>query len=443
VRGFVRRTVRTMLQQPPRVFAAAPLLLAALVAALSLPAGAQVLRLRIDGAIQPITAERVARAVDAAQARNAPALLITLDTPGGLLQSTREIVAKIESSRVPVIAFVGPSGARAASAGFFILESADVAAMASGTNTGAAHPVSIGGGKPDDVMKTKIENDTAAFLRSYVERRGRNAKEAEKAVRESISWTEKEALKLRLIDLTAHDEADLLKQLDGRTIERFDGSKQTLHLANQTVEELVPTLRQRVLGWLMDPNIAFLVLAVGALALYAEFNHPGAIIPGVVGVIFILLTLFALNLLPVRYASLALIALAFVLFALESQVASHGVLTIGGIVALTLGGVLLVDGPIPEMRVSLEVALAVSLPFGLITAFLMTIALRARRAKVTTGTQGLIGETGVASTELAPTGKVFVHGETWNARSAQPLHAGDKVRVVAVRGLEIEVEAAE
>jgi membrane-bound serine protease (ClpP class) len=417
-----------------------PILFAFLLLTAALPAAAQVLRLRIDGTIQPIAAERVSRAVDAAQARHAAALLIELDTPGGLLDSTREIVAKIETSSVPVIIFVAPNGARAASAGFFILESADVAAMANGTNTGAAHPVSIGGGQMDDVMKTKVENDTAAFLRSYVSRRGRNAEEAEKAVRQSISWTEKEALDLHLIDLTARDEADLLHQLDGRAVQRFDGSTQTLHLANQPVEELPATLRERVLGWLMDPNIAFLVLAVGCLALYAEFNHPGAIIPGVVGVIFILLTLFALNLLPTRYASLALIALAFVLFALEAKFISHGVLTIGGIVSLTLGGLLLVDGPIPEMRVKLIVALAVSLPFGLITAFLMSIAWRARRNKIITGSQGLIGELGVVCTELAPSGKVFVHGELWNAHSAKPLRPGDQVRVVSIRQLELEVE---
>jgi membrane-bound serine protease (ClpP class) len=418
----------------------------ALVAALllliaGLPAAAQVLRLHIDGTIQPIAAEEVSRAVDAASSRHAAALLIEIDTPGGLLDSTREIVAKIETSPAPVIIFVAPSGARAASAGFFILESGDVAAMANGTNTGAAHPVTIGGGQPDDVMKAKIENDTAAFLRSYVSRRGHNVEEAEKAVRQSISWTEKEALDLHLIDLTASDEADLLRQLDGRAIRRFDGSTQTLHLAGQSVEELPATLRERVLGWLMDPNIAFLVLAIGGLALYAEFNHPGAIIPGVVGVIFILLTLFALNLLPTRYASLALIALAFILFALEAKFLSHGVLTVGGIVSLTLGGLLLVDGPIPEMRVKLFTALAVSLPFGLITSFLMSIAWRARRNKIVTGSQGLVGEVGVARTDLAPSGKVFVHGELWNAHSAQPLRSGAQVRVVAIHQLELEVEA--
>jgi len=233
----------------PGMIAAFLLLMAAL------PAAAEILRLHIDGTIHPIVAEQVARAVDAAEARHAAALLIEINTPGGLLDSTREIVAKIESSSVPVIVFVGPSGARAASAGFFILESADVAAMANGTNTGAAHPVTIGGGKLDDVMKAKIENDTAASLRSYVSRRGRNVEEAEKAVRQSISWTEKEALGLKLIDLTANDEADLLKLLDGRTIHRFDGSSVVLHTAGQPVEELPATLRQRVLGWLMDPNI--------------------------------------------------------------------------------------------------------------------------------------------------------------------------------------------
>jgi membrane-bound serine protease (ClpP class) len=408
----------------------------------TLPAAAQILRIHIDGTIHPIAAEQVSRAIDAAQARHASALLIEINTPGGLLDSTREIVGKIEASSVPVILFVGPSGARAASAGFFILESADVAAMANGTNTGAAHPVTIGGGKMDDVMKDKIENDTAAFLRSYVSRRGHNTAEAEKAVRQSISWTEKEALDLHLIDLTARDEADLLKQLDGRSIHRFDGSSMTLHLANQTVEELPVTLRQHVLGWLMDPNVAFIVLAIGGLSLYAEFNHPGAIIPGVVGVIFILLTLFALNLLPTRYASLALIALAFVLFALEAKFVSHGILTIGGILSLTLGGLLLVDGPIPEMRVKLLTSLAVSLPFGAITAFLMSIAWRARRNKVATGSQGLVGELGVVRSDLAPHGKVFVHGELWNAHSAQPLRIGRSVRVVSITQLELEVEPA-
>jgi membrane-bound serine protease (ClpP class) len=417
-----------------------PLLIAFLAFIAVLPASAQILRIHLDGTIQPIAAEQVTRAIDAAESRHAAALLIEIDTPGGLLDSTRDIVARIESSRVPIILFVAPSGARAASAGFFILEAADVAAMANGTNTGAAHPVVFGGGNMDDIMKAKLENDTAASLRSYVSRRGRNVEEAEKAVRQSISWTEKEALNLHLIDLTASDEADLLKQLDGRTIHRFDGSTMVLHLAGQPVEELPLTLRQLVLGRLMDPNIAFLVLAIGALALYAEFNHPGAIIPGVVGAIFVLLSLFALNLLPTHYASLWLIALAFVLFALEAKFVSHGILTAGGIVSLTLGGLLLVDGPIPEMRVKLIFAIAVSLPFGLITAFLMSIAWRAHRNKIVTGSQGIIGEVGVAQTDLMPNGKVFVHGELWNAHAVKPLRSGSPVRVVAIHQLDLEVE---
>ena len=247
------------------------------------------LKITIDGPIHPIAEEYIARAIAAAERRHSEALLIELRTPGGLVDSTREIVEKILASRVPVIVYVAPSGARAASAGFFILESADVAAMAPGTNTGASHPVSITGGKMDDVMKTKIENDTAAFLRSYVSKRGRNVQLAETAVVKSSSWTDQEALSQHLIDMVSPNEQDLLQQLDGRVVKRFDGSSVTLHVAGQPVDEFPMTLRQRILGWLMDPNISFLLLAVGAFAIYAELSHPGAVVPGVVGVIFILL----------------------------------------------------------------------------------------------------------------------------------------------------------
>jgi membrane-bound serine protease (ClpP class) len=335
---------------------------------------------------------------------------------------------------------VAPSGARAASAGFFILESADVAAMAPGTNTGASHPVSLTGGQMDEVMKTKIENDTAAFLRSYVSKRGRNVQTAESAVLKSISWTDQEALSEHLIDIVSPNEQDLLRQLDGRVVQRFDGSSVTLHVAGQRVDDFPMSLRQKILGWLMDPNISFLLLAVGAFAIYAEMNHPGAVVPGVVGVIFILLAVFALNLLPTRFAAITLILAAFVLFALEAKFATHGVLGIGGIVALTLGGLLLVDGPIPELRVHLLTALGVSVPLGVITVFLMNLAIRARRNKVATGSQGLIGETGIAQTELSPAGTVFVHGELWRARSRQTVGNGEQVRVTRVTGLQLEVE---
>jgi len=399
-----------------------------------------IVKIRLDDTIQPITAEYIDRAIEHARQTNADAVLIELSTPGGLLDSTRSIIQTILASPVPVIIYVAPSGARAASAGFFILEAADVAAMAPGTNTGAAHPVTLGGEKMDDTMKTKVENDSAAFMRSYVGPRGRNVQLAETAVRESKSWTDQEALQQHLIDIVARDQSDLLRQIDGRTIKRFDGKTVKLHLAGDAVDELPMTLKQRILDFLLDPNIAFLVLAVGALALYAEFNHPGAIVPGVVGVVFILLALFALNLLPTRYASFTLIIAAFVLFALEAKFATHGVLGLGGIALLTIGGLLLVDGPIPQMRVQIWTALGVSVPLGVITVFLMTIALRARGSKVVTGLQGMIGAVGEARTDIDPEGKVFVQGELWNAHARSRVSLGEPVVVRSVEGLELEVE---
>ena len=408
--------------------------------ATSAAAANSIVKIRIDDTIQPITAEYIDRAIEHARQTNADAVLIELSTPGGLLDSTRTIIQTILASPVPIIIYVAPSGARAASAGFFILEAGDVAAMAPGTNTGAAHPVTLGGEKMDDTMKAKLENDSAAFMRSYVGPRGRNVQLAETAVRESKSWTDQEALQQHLIDVVARDQNDLLHQLDGRTIKRFDGKTAKLHLAGDSIDELPMTLKQRILDFLLDPNIAFLVLAVGALALYAEFNHPGAIVPGVVGVVFILLALFALNLLPTQYASFTLIIAAFVLFALEAKFATHGVLGLGGIALLTIGGLLLVDGPIPQMRVQLWTALGVSVPLGLITVFLMTIALRARRSKVVTGLQGMIGAVGEARTDIDPEGKVFVQGELWNAHARSRVGLGEHVVVRKVEGLELEVE---
>jgi membrane-bound serine protease (ClpP class) len=411
--------------------------------ATSVASANSIVKIRIDDTIQPITAEYIDRAIEHARQTNADAVLIELSTPGGLLDSTRTIIQTILASPVPVIIYVAPSGARAASAGFFILEAGDVAAMAPGTNTGAAHPVTLGGEKMDDTMKAKVENDSAAFMRSYVGPRGRNVQLAETAVRESKSWTDQEALQQHLIDIVARDQNDLLHQLDGRTIKRFDGKTAKLHLAGDSIDELPMTLKQRILDFLLDPNIAFLVLAVGALALYAEFNHPGAIVPGVVGVVFILLALFALNLLPTQYASFTLIIAAFVLFALEAKFATHGVLGLGGIALLTIGGLLLVDGPIPQMRVQLWTALGVSVPLGLITVFLMTIALRARRSKVVTGLQGMIGAVGEARTDIDPEGKVFVQGELWNAHARSRVGLGEHVVVRKVEGLDLEVEKQE
>lgn len=403
-------------------------------------ASADVLKIVINDTIHPITDEYIGRAIEEAQRNHDEALLIELRTPGGLLDSTRSIVEKILASPVPVIIYVAPSGSRAASAGFYILESADVAAMAPGTNTGAAHPVIFGGKEMDPIMKDKMENDAAAFMRSFVSKRGRNVEVAESAVRQSKSFTEQEALSQKLIDYVASDEQDLFKQMEGRTVTRFNGSTAALHLVGKPVRTYEMSLKQRILSVLMDPNMAFIILVIGVLALYVEFNHPGAVLPGVVGMICILLAIFALNILPTRYAALALIVAAFALFALEAKFQSHGVLGVGGVVAMMIGALLLVDGPIPEMRVRFLTALAVSVPFGGITIFLMSLALKAHHRKIVTGEEGLVGEIGVARTPLHPDGKVFVHGELWDAVSSAAVAAGDRVQVRSVDGLQLKVD---
>jgi len=419
------------------------LVFAGLICCVSLPTSAEVLKIVIQDTIHPITEEYIARAIDEAARNHDQALLIELNTPGGLLDSTRGIIEKILASPVPVIIYVTPGGSRAASAGFFILESADVAAMAPGTNTGAAHPVTIGSGKLDDVMKQKLENDTAALMRSVASKRSRNVDVAESAVRESKSFTDQEALSKNLIDYVASSEEDLMKQIQNRPVRRFNGSTVTLKLTGEPIRNFDMTLKQHILAFIMNPNIAFILLAVGAMALFAEFNHPGAVLPGTVGVVFILLAVFALNLLPVRFAAVALILSSFVLFALDAKFMTHGVLSIGGIVMMVLGALLLVDAPIPEMRVHLATALAVSIPLGGITAFVMALALKARRNKVVTGQQGLIGETGVAQTPLTPAGKVFVHGELWDSISSAVVPQGERIVVRAVDGLLLHVDPIE
>ena len=419
-----------------------PLLVGLLLLCFAAHARAEVLKIVINDTIHPITDEYIGRALEEAQRNKDQALLIEINTPGGLLESTRDIIEKILAAPVPVIIYVTPGGSRAASAGFFILESGDVAAMAPGTNTGAAHPVIIGGGKVDDVMKEKMENDAAALMRSVAAKRGRNVEIAESAVRQSKSFTEQEALSDKLIDYVATSEADLFKQMQGKTVKRFDGQTVTLNLAGEPVRPFDMTLKQRILAFILDPNIAFILLAIGALALYAEFNHPGAVVPGVVGVVFILLAVFALNLLPVRFAAVVLILTSFALFVLEAKFSTHGVLTIGGIATMVLGGLLLVDAPIPEMQVRFATALAVSFPLGIITVFLMRIALKARANKVVTGAQGLIGERGVAQTVLSPQGKVFVHGELWDAVASASVPPGDPVVVRKVDGLQLQVDPA-
>ena len=404
---------------------------------------AEVLKVVVNDTIQPISGEYIARAIAEAARRNDQAVLIEINTPGGMVSSTREIMEKISTSTVPVIVYVTPTGGHAGSAGIFILESADIAAMAPGTAAGAAHPVILIGPvqlKPDEEMNRKIENDAAALIRSVASKRGRNIEAAEGAVRESKSFSDQEAMAQHLIDYIASSPEDLFRQMKGKPFKRFNGDSATLDLEGQPIATFNMTLKERILDALMEPDLAFLLLAIGILALYIEFNHPGAVIPGTVGAVFILVAAFALNLLPTRFAALGLILGAFVLFAAEAKFVSHGVLTAGGIVLLTLGGLLLVDAPIPEMRVHLATALAVSVPLGIITAFLMSIALKARRNKVVTGEQGLVGETGVAQTALSPQGKVFVHGELWDAIAPSPVPIGQLVVVRRIDGLTLQVE---
>jgi membrane-bound serine protease (ClpP class) len=403
------------------------------------PAAPKIIAVNVDGMVHPITAEIVGSAIARARQENASLVLIRLNTPGGLMDAMRETIAKIVSSPIPVVTYVAPSGGRAASAGFFLLESGDIAAMAPGTHTGAAHPVVLGT-EMDAVMKQKVENDAAAYLRSICSRRGRNSVLAETAVRESKSFTEREALDQRLADLVAPNDQALLAALNGRVVTRFDGSSQTLHTAGATIEEYEKSLRQNIVSAIADPNIALVLLVIGALGIYVEFSSPGLIAPGVIGAIMVLLGLSAMSVLPINWLGAALMLLAFTLFGLEVKIASHGILGAGGALAMVLGAVMLIDSPVPEFRIRWSTAIALALPFSAITVFLLSLALRARRNKVETGREGMIGQVGAAITELAPEGTVFVHGEYWDAVSASPLAAGAQVRVTAIDKLKLTVE---
>jgi membrane-bound serine protease (ClpP class) len=416
----------------------------ALLAALLFPAAApaqsnKVVVLHLDDTIQPISADYLKRGIDRAAEMHAQAVVVEMDTPGGLLDSMRDMVSTILASPAPVIIYVAPTGSRAGSAGFFIMESADLAAMAPGTEAGAAHPV-IEMGSADDVMKEKILNDALAFLRSYVSVRQRNVDAAQAAVTGSKSYTATEAQQLHLIDLIAPSETDLLNTIDGRTVKRFNGASQVLHTKNATLVTVNPNLRETILNAMTDPNLAVLILLAGALLIYLEFHVPGTIIPGALGTLMVLVALFALNLLPIHYTSLALIICAIVLMVLEAKFPSHGVLAAVGTVILVLGLLTLVAGPIPQMRVQLATAVSAGLAFGGITSVLVWLAARARRNKVMIGPEALVGATGVAQQALEPKGQILVHGEIWLAESAAPVAAGQPVRVRAVEGLTLLVE---
>jgi len=403
-----------------------------------------VVKLTIHDTVQPITADYLQRGLKEAARLHADAVLVSLGTPGGLLESTRVMVEAIESSPVPVIIYISPTGSRAGSAGFFLLEAADVAAMAPGTNAGASHPVSEGR-QPDAVLKQKIENDAAAFIRSFVSRRGRNVQAAEDAVRKSLSYSDEEALNLKLIDLISPSDQSLLASLDGRQIKRFDGSATTLHLHNAKVTLLPPSLRERLLTRLTDPNLAVLMLVLGGLLIYLEFNVPGTIIPGSLGTLLVLLSLFGLNLLPIRHTAILLLIAAVVLMVLETKFASHGMLALAGTVSLVFGLATLVNGPIPEMQVHTGTALGAGIGFGTISFGLAWIALRARRGKVLTGPQAMLGAVAIVQTPLAPSGQVAIRGELWQAslHGLASLPVGASVRVRGVEDLTLIVEPSE
>ena len=392
--------------------------------------------IEVADAISPGTTEYIKSGIRKAEENGAACIIIELDTPGGLAESMRIIVQDILASKVPVVVFVYPSGARAASAGVMITMAADVAAMAPGTNIGAAHPVGAGGKDIDGKMSEKVINDMVAHAKSVAEKRGRNAKWVEDAIRESVSVTETEALEDKIIDLVTEDTDDLIRQLNGRELK----DRGVLNLDNAKKVVLEETLRTKILKTISNPNIAYILLMIGLAGLYFELSHPGAIFPGVIGGISLILAFFAMQTLPVNYAGFLLIVLAIIFFIMEMKITSYGLLSVAGIVSLLLGSLMLFEGNTPDMKLSLNVLLPTII---LISGFFVDIAslvFRAQISKPTTGSRGLVGEIGIVKQALTPEGKVFVHGELWNAKARETIDEDVKVRVVEVVNLVLEVE---
>lgn len=400
--------------------------------------------IRLHDAIQPASAGFFERALHWAEDERLACLVVELDTPGGLDTSMRQMVKAILSADVAVVVYVAPSGSRAASAGLFLAYAAHVAAMAPGTNIGAAHPVSIGGGfgggdqQPDTTMIAKVTNDAVAYLRSLAERGGRNSEWAEEAVRRSVSVSAEEALDLGVIDLIAEDAADLLATIDGREVQLGEGT-QVLRTRGAALIRREADLRDRILGTIANPNIAYLLLLLGGLGLFFEFSHPGTLFPGIVGAVCLLLAIFGLQMLPVRTAGIALLVLAIILFILEIKVTSYGALSIGGVAALLFGSLMLFERGPRGVNLSLGVVFPAVAVVGGLFIFGAVMAIRAHGARARTGREGLIGEIGEALGDLTPRGRIFVHGEIWNARSATPVGRGAAVRVLAVRRMELQV----
>jgi len=411
--------------------------------------GPLVLELRLEGVVDPILATYIDEGLADAANRHAALVLITMDTPGGLSSSMQDMIQHILASPVPVAVYVSPTGGRGASAGFYILLSADIAAMAPGTHTGSATPVmAIGGFLPmqiDDAFRKKINADATAFLRSFTERRGRNPAVAEKAITEGSAFTEKEALDAKMIDLIVSSPDELVRQLDGRAIARFDGTQTKLSLKNAARTPFELSARQKFLARIVEPDVFFVLLILGVLGVYTEFTHPGAIAPGVIGGICLILALYAMNFLPINLAGVFLILLALAFFILEAKAPSHGVLALGGVVSMFLGAIFLVRSPLTPGGVSVGVALAGTVPFAVLAVVLMRLVLRSRRWKTATGKEEMIGSQGVAIGPLAAgaEGMVRVHGELWKAESSKPVQEGEMVRILLVEGLKLYVEPPE
>jgi membrane-bound serine protease (ClpP class) len=411
----------------------------AVVASFSAPARADIPVVELDGVVHAVSAAHLTAAIDAADARGASLLVIRVDTPGGLASSMRQIIERMLNCRTPVAVFVGPSGARAASAGFLIAVAADVAAMAPGTHLGAAHPVSSMG-PMDATMEKKVASDAAAYIRSIAERRGRNVEMAEKAVLESRSFTEREAMDLKLVDMVVKDVDELVRALDGRSVKRFDGSAVTLSLKGQRTTAVEMNWRQAVLAAIATPELLFLLL-LGALAgIGAELSHPGLLFPGIVGALCLILFLFASQVIPVNYAGVLLILLALGLFAAEVKVTSYGLLTVAGLIAMILGAMMLVDAP---LRMSWSAVLPAVVTMAVGTLLLVRLIVQAQRRRPVTGVAGMLGARGVADTELQPEGWVLLMGERWRGVADSPLPAGAPVQVTAVDGLRVRVKKAE
>jgi membrane-bound serine protease (ClpP class) len=408
---------------------------AALAAA---PTHAEIPVVELEGIVHAVSAAHVTQAIDRADASGAPLLILRIDTPGGLDTSMRQIVDKMLNCRTPVAVFVGPSGARAASAGFIITVAADVAVMAPGTNIGAAHPVA-GLGQMDEVMSKKVTSDAAAYIRSKAERRGRNVEMAEKAVVESKSFTEKEALDLKLIDLVANDVGDLVAKIEGREVKRFDGSAVRLALTGHKTVPVRMDWRQLVLSTIARPDALFLLLLAALAGLGTEISHPGMLFPGVIGLLCLILFLFASQIIPINWAGVLLILLAVGLFAAEVKIVSYGLLTVGGIVAMTLGAMMLVDSPLPELRVSPWKLLPAVLVMAAGTTLLVRMVIQAQRRRPVTGVEGMVGLRAIADSDLDPEGWVIVQGERWKAAAEERVARGEPLQVVSMEGLRLRV----